>query len=396
MFRYHDRIVAPEIQSWSVLEDGTVKLPSGISRATIVYADYVKSDFNFFPLRGASLVRLWKRSNIYFAALRLEDYVCYQNKLQPETFREALSKTENCPRPNVSGKDKFAEGHFLSSDCDLSLAPQANYTSEFEADNRWQKIVDALSESANSNDTLFYRVRGVYRIDGEFWTEFGYPAKETLVEPKTLYAESRYRLWTGKNYILKILFYIPKEYKPVLDIEISSVQKEGAVITPERIQILSRYNEERILIGCRRVLDRTLNPVWIKHAADEEHHQNGDSNQSEKIEERERESATADQNQSPSSTAADQKVSKLRVAQGYLLTQVEVPRRMIFGIVLLVVIASVLIAMGPDMITGAWKVFGQTIAGNDATLLAGLCKTAGAIFSLAAGYLAFRKIPIGQ
>jgi len=398
-FRYHDRIVDPKVLNWPSSTDGSVQVPPGIRQATIVYADYISGDFDFYPLRSASLVRMWKRGTGHYTALRLEDYVSYATDSQPNKFRDAIHKVEYRPRIQTEEKQTYGEGHFLRLTDNPLLRPQTSYAGETDADNRWYEIVNALAKSPNSGDTLFYRVRGIYRLDEKFWPECEFSVCETLIEPISLYAESCYRLWMGRNYILKILFYIPTRFRPAPDVEIISSHKEGAVVTPERIQILSRYNEERILIGCRRVLDRTLNPIWIRHANGEQGEAPENHTQRVQVQQAQREipaaGATAKSQPAVIATHA-QEYPDLRIVEGYLLTQVEAPPGMIVVLVIALAFASVLITMGPDMVTGLWKLFGRTIQPNDATLVASLCKTMGAILSLGVGYVAFRRLPIGK
>jgi hypothetical protein len=397
-FRYHDRIVDPKILKWHSGEDGSIDVPYSIRDGTIVFADHVAGNFNFYPLRKAYLVRMWKRGLAYYVALRLEEYVDYGTGDRLKIFRDSLGQLEDIPRVQRTDQKNYGEGRFLYLTFLAFFGARTSHSSDVDADDRWHKIITTLANSPNARDTLFYRVRGIYRLSSKIWPE-EFSATETLVEPTTLYAESCYRLWMGRNYILKILFYIPGVFRQAPDVEISASHKEGAVVTPETLQILSRYNEERILIGCRRVLDRTLNPIWIKHANDKEDPSAKGADQIEVPESQQQEiSATAasDKYQLSGKANNDPEYPDLRIVEGYLLTQVEAPPGMIAGLVVVLAIASVFIAMGPDMVSGLWRVTGYKIEDKDATLVAALFKTLGAILSLVAGYFAFRRLPTGK
>jgi hypothetical protein len=359
-FRYHERIVSPEVRKWPVYLNGEVRMPLFRRSAVIVYAHYYnESPFKFFPLRSAKLMRLWKRGPTYYAALTLRDYVNYVGTRQPDAFNETIEDLSFCPRPQTLLPKYDSEGYFMAWSQDKKLLPTTSSSQGPEADRPWQQICDSLVERAQMQDTVFWRLDGIHLLRGRFLGNlFGY---EQLVTPTAIQAESSYRISMGRNYVLKMVSYVHKNApKPNWSITVDSLNKDAAMITPARIQITSRYNEERMLLGCKRVLDRSLNPILI--------------------------------------AAQDQAnpVQPVLIPQGYILTQIEVPRTTILMILLLMMSASILLPTGPDTVKALGDFVNDRRLTTHAGAIAGLCKALGAVIGLMVGFIAFRRIPVGK
>ncbi len=363
-FRYNEDQVDPEVQNWPVGSDGSVTQPSGRLSGFIVYAHVVGNDFAFFPLRSLSLHKIWKRGHTYYLALSVENYVDYGAPAAPLDFTPPFQALQN--RPNVDpANSKRGIGSFLMARQTGLVPISAPYVGQNAEDAHWQHTCEVLYHSADFKDSLFYRHRGIYRIGRESLAEWTcFKATETLVHPDPLVSESRYVLKMGTNYVLKILFYMPV-LVVAEKIEISCTNDDAAIITPNEIEVKNRYNEERILIGCKRLIERALIPLCIRNAEEV--------------------------------TDAVQGPRPLQIVPLKILIQVVAPAAIVWSIVVLLMVAALSLSMGPDSIKGASNLLKLAKPPDETVALwAGICKAIGAIATLAAGYLAFRKLPVGK
>ena len=309
--------------------------------------------FLFFPLRHARLLKIWKRGNVFYASLKLQDYVVYEPGHQT-TIQNAIEKSgTNPPTKNIDSSGYGGDFLGISKKTLIPVVPQKNQIAE---DNAWQTTTNELSQSAILNRTVFHRVRGFYR-QGGFWSR----NQEKLVTPKTTNNESFYRLSMARNYILKVLTFAPhvnqidRAKQPVY--EVVSQTDDGYVITPKEIRVSSSYNEDCILIACKRVLVSTLAPIDFKKKMD------------------------AGEGEKP-------EVS--------FLTHVEVPRYILLLFILLGGAGTALLSVGPDFITAFCDLMTWNIKPLDAAQFAVVSKGAGAFLIILAGYVTFRKLPAGK
>jgi hypothetical protein len=186
----------------------------------------------------------------------------------------------------------------------------------------------------------------------------------------------------GESVVLKLLFYRSSEATPILPqtLEVKSEGDAFAGFSEKEITITSRYNEERILIACKRVFDSIFATITIELKDDKA-------------------GSSADSSQ------AIQKTDQLVLAPlPFLLTQVTASWGLIAFTLFMLALASFFLFMSPDYVKEIgsspfmqqhFKGFGDLLAGHP-LVYSNAAKVLGAIFTLFAGFLGFRKLPIGK
>jgi hypothetical protein len=452
-FRYQDRYVSDTIISWTSgqlpnwwdkvrgwltrqsplslrLEKAiSEKLNEAGRRGVTIYAETKEPPphkrFNFFPVREIEIIRIKVEGSIYYVDFRLGKFINYYAGLNSQTigvendryqkaaenkdeFQKQLEATAYHPLPPLTinqsqqkyGKtwDKSTglmgdytsaltnttQGHFFSfvpnqaQDKTKHLAIQyltgqscsPPLTDEFVPNQSWESIADLLSKSSSMNYSIFYLVMGFFILQRRWGRGTKY--RERLLPPVNDGWSTRYPLPMGKNVILKLLFYRSEEAPqiPTQKLDIKTEGEAFAGFSEKQILMLSNYNEERIQIACKRVFDSTLAPISIQRI--------------------------------PDTTFAED--SKILAPHPFLLTQVAVPRRTVFFIIVALVVAPLLLALSPDylkhigggqIMQGYAPSIGKWIERN-AGDLSTYAKAVAASFTLIAGYLGFRRLPIGK
>ena len=403
-FRYNKKYVAPQIQQWTRAGGAERAIPRRHRDAFVVFADYIarENEFQFYPLRKAKIVRLWTRGEAYLAALQLQDYVCYANDNQPARFREWILQQQNRPVPKELVTAQRPDGNFMLDCDDRSIDPTAAPVNSESADFAWQNIVESIAKSPNLKHVVYWRVDGIYLLKGyQAFTPKLFQT-EKLINPTVSHAESRYRLSMGKNYVMKFVTYVPGSSRPSCVIEFNSAGKDGAMITPERLTVSSRYNEDRILIGCKRALDSAFNPLEIKN---KKRYEAVDtcSVTKELYNLQVVDDHLVVSKQAPKENSAEKNLTEendqkqWHIIEAYLRIQIDVPRRVIFLILLALAFASLLLSVGPDMVRdfspSTWSLPPRQHVPDH---IAVLSKALGAVIGFIAGYIGFRKLPIGK
>jgi hypothetical protein len=244
------------------------------------------------------------------------------------------------------------------------------------------------------NTAIFYLIKGFYVTQRRFWYFGEWQEKE--IHPINRKLDTVYPLPMGKEVILKLLFYRSTEAESKTKIlpqklEIKADSDAFAGFSQKEIGVTSRYNEERILIATKRVLDNILSTISIELVSAKK-----DADQTIK-----RGADNTTQSSAVSSMSSEVEIVSPRP---FLLTQVTVPKRVVGLILLGLIFAPLLLSIGPDFLQDVGgsqfiqeraKSIGDWLVRNKLEV-SSYCKIAAAIVTLVAGYAGFRKIPLGK
>jgi hypothetical protein len=403
VFRYRNGLVQKTIRGWKVDKDGNVKIPPFTSRMTaLVYAETQGDDFRFFPFRFARMVRCWRRGEIYYFAVELGSYVDYgkdNSDSLAERVRMEIQGLTDRPYPPQPVSTVSAETEASESDspADDELAPARGLyahhvpqcdlpvmlccRTERSDDEAWQSVVGVAQQSSDLQAQLFYRIRGLYRMKKRFFPFLGFT--EMPIVPRTLVGESLYCFPVGDPVVMKLDSFHPphkSQFPPVrLQVRVSSANL--VQVSPDAFLVHSRYNEERIVLSCKRVLENSLATVAVVRASD------GDT------------VAPTDQRAHPE-RSPDRPV----VGHALLLAQVTVSRLTICIILAGLVLVPLLIGSDADSLQTIAKFLAPRLPEYSAVLgdaevassVAKFMKWLGASITLVIGYVAYRKIPLSK
>jgi hypothetical protein len=445
-FRYNMSHVAPTIQTLASDPELDSKLDNEWGRnAVTVYAETAGEiptrRFRFYPTREVEILRIQVIGTVYYVDVKLGRFIdytrcsCARDGL--ETFRETISRlqfyplpqltkkqgaqgdqpqdregltwtsTETEPRPYTGTPAIANQGHFfhhVSKGSNAALEYKTGLSDNYKA---WQSSIEILSSAPSMRDSVFYLVEGFYIVRKRYWI-FG-KNSEHLIPPKDNGWETRYPLKMGKTVVLKLLFYRAEKASSISSrsLEIRTEGDAFAGFSQKEIPLLSRYNEERILIACKRVFDSIFAPIVIAL-----------KKESESV------PVSADPltllrstqvatpwgilelklKQPPEDTPATNASADLLAPNPFLLTQVVPSQGLILLTLVFLTFASFFLFMSPDyiqmlgwsrLIQQNYKEFGDWLVRNAPTLTQ-VSKVLGAVFTLAAGYLGFRKLPLGK
>jgi len=329
---------------------------------------------------------------------------------QEEERRKGLTwKDNDTPVPYQETPGFANQGYFFQYLTDKSTGTMSYSIAAPGSHKAWESVVEVLSAAPSMHRSIFYLVEGFYALRKKHFDLFG-EYEEHLISPKDNGWDTRYPLKMGKSVVLKLLFYRSSKATalPPCSLEIKTDGDAFAGFSQKEIPVLSRYNEERVLIACKRVFDSIFAPIIIE--LKQEVALEGNVSESASLlrstqvatpwgllEFRMKENAPQPQN--PEAVGQE-----LLAPNPFLLTQVVASKGLIFGTLALLVLASFFLFASPEYIQmvgwsrvaqAGYKPFGDWLVRNAPTLTQA-SKIFGAVFTLAAGYLAFRKLPVGK
>jgi hypothetical protein len=433
-FRYNQNHVAPEIKRWHETGELNKKLKGLEGRGLSIYAEKVGSApnelFDFYPLREIELIRVQVIGNVYYVDMRLGRFVDYYSLGQQEA-RSSLQKLqesiktikfyplpllENNPQTGMrwgftwtdegkleqyKGTPGFTnQGYFFNHSSDCTCSIKFGQSGNPRA---WESVVEVLSVAPSMESALFYLIEGFYRVRKQYFFGLFGEHQECLIQPKDNGWDTQYPLKMGTSVVLKLLFFRSSKAPRISDrsFEIKTDGDAFAGFSQREIPVLSRYNEERILIACKRVFDSILAPIVIelseKPASDGIAPNSGSTSKFPQI------STPCGVVQFKVNDPAPPE-AKILAPHPFLLTQVTASKWIIAATLLFLVLASFFLFMSQEYIQQVgWsqivqtnsKPFGDALVRN-AAAYAQLSKVLGAVFTLVAGFLAFRKLPLGK
>ncbi len=455
-FRYQDYHVSDDIKSWGKCRDQLAgKLKELGTKGITIYAETTGAapdrTFNFYPTREVEVIRIQVVGSVYYVDLKLGEFIDYtdQSTTNSGPFQDTIKKAKFYPLPpltnkkDVSGnelaekegltwyKDKDGPTHYIPPGPSTQgfffyYVPDASanlikYSKGGLSNLRaWESVVEELSSAESMKACVFYLIEGFYKVRRR-WPLLG-RHEEYLISPKDNGWDTRYPLKMGKSFVLKLLFYRSSKANPILPqtLEIKTDGDAFAGFSQKEILILSRYNEERILIACKRVFDSIFAPIIIELKKAEE---SPPANQPKPIKGgtvtlggnyqlipaagEKPATFSGELGLSLDRTVQDNKASAnqdILAPHPFLLTQITAAKGLIVITLVLLVAASFFLFMSPDYIQqignsqiaqNNFKEIGDTLARNGQAFTA-LSKVVGAVCTLAAGFLAFRKLPVGK
>lgn len=466
-FRYQDYHVSDEIKGWEQSKLSK-KLKEVGKKGVLIYAETAgeipSKTFNFYPTREGEIIRIQVIGSVYYIDFKLGDFIDYNDQLTKNTepFHDTIKKLKFSPLPPLTYKtdtdgnklneqegltwyedkdqptaydpssESNIQGFFFFFIPKLSTAPglfpklststglikySKGGLNNLKA---WESVVEALSSSASMKACVFYLIEGFYRVRRS-WFLFG-RREEYLIRPKNDNWDTKYPLKMGKSFVMKLLFYRSSNAISILPqtLEIKTDGDAFAGFSQKEILILSRYNEERILIACKRIFDSVFAPIIIElKKADGSASADASEPVTSGVV-----NVSGDYQLTPAAGDVPSRFSgnlDLRVEptlqndniadkpdilapHPFLLTQITASKGLIVLTLILLVAASFFLFMSPDyiqqignsqIVQNRYKEIGDTLVRN-ASAYTAFSKIIGAVCTLAAGFLAFRKLPVGK
>ena len=333
----------------------------------IVFVDTIGKEghenFDFLPIRKIRTVRIFPEGHAMYVDFKFGDFVNFGSvgdETQKKSWSEFFLNLPSRPWPPFerSGRKKEeSEGYFL-------LWNEANNpsftTSSPVAHEAWENLVHRLNSTNDLTDSTFFQILGFYRMKKSCSPE--YPFSEVPIVPQDNCYDSVYPLPMGKSAVLKLLFSRPTFDRKALNsrrtLELKYEKEAFAGASKSQVHSDSRYNEERIVLVCKRVFDSFLSPVSIE------------------------------QKDEPSSVQAP---------KPFLLITVQVPRFIVFGVVLGVLLSTIMVALDADSIKFLGSMLFPACADyfeRNAKTISALVKAISPIPISISAYLAFRKLPL--
>lgn len=421
-FRYQDKYVDDEIGTWA---NKTVfdKLTDQQKLAVVIYAEESRSDagyyFKFYPLREVQIIQIQKEGSIFYVDFKFGKFINYFHSGRDKAFDEqkkfqsTLNRLDRYPLPplkkdasgQLRGKIWSEGGQQIDFDSALASASGGYFFNHVEEESEnhlkysvgdtvnnpnqaWESVVEVLSQSPSMNTCIFYLIEGFYTTEKKRWF-FG-EWEERLAKSRSRKLDSIYPLPMGRDAVLKLLFYRSSKAVDVLPrtLEIKAGSDAFAGFSQKEIAIHSRYNEERILIASKRVLDDVLSPISIELVQVKT--VTGDLN--------------AQTTHSPSPPKTTLEIQGVAAPRPFLLTQVSVPKRVVGVIILGLILAPLLLSLGPDILQDVGgnqfiqehaKGLGDWLIRNKLEVTF-YSKIAAAVVTFVVGVIGFRRIPLGK
>jgi hypothetical protein len=397
-FRYDLAHVVPTIAGWVRRHDGTVCIPRNIDReAVIVYAERTTGEptarFNFFPFRLAKILHIRKIGCAFYINLQLVGFPAYTSEKKEQDsrlkkYREAIQAIPMHPLPPLTKEGKgFAwyngtevkdyiqgqggkSGYFLQFlDTTKGQELFTGTSSDISTDDQeaWESVVEVLGPSREFSKCTFFRIANVRCPSRSWFFRSWYESKSIAGKPQ--HFESEYAVPAGDYVLMSLRSYRPKSSneKPDRTIRITAKGDGFVLASPEDVFIDSRYNDQRVILASKRILDATVSPVVFSIA--------------------------------PGENTADTEQMRVVAPRIQLLLRVQPPRRTIIAVFTCFLIGSLVLSLGPD----AWdKILNAISTSSEVTkVLKGFpaelsmaSKLIGSFVLAAGAYFGFRRLPL--
>jgi hypothetical protein len=368
-FRYEKIYIDPAI--WDKPESFRGK------EGLIIFIDTVgeerNKDFDFLPIRKIKTVRLFPKGLAIYIDFKFGDFINYgpeNDETQRTLWHQFFKSLPNRPWPSAekSGRKKEdSEGYFAM------WKPIGN--PEFPAKcgiplEAWENLIRRLNKTNDLKDSTFFQILGFYmikRILSIPGVNLNMPLpvlgrlSEVSLRSKDNSYDSIYPLPMGKSVVLKLLFSRPTYDAHVGDsrrtLEVKTGTESFAGVSKSIINSESRYNEERIVLVCKRVFDSFMSPVSIEQ----------------------------------------QNETDIQAPKPFLLTRIKVPKRIVSFVIIGVMLSTVLVGLDVDMVNliGGWifPEHSKLIIDNAKTLSA-IAKFLAPIPVGLSAFYAFRRLPL--
>ena len=368
-FRYEGKYVAPAIRDKAEAFRG--------KEGVIVFIDTVgeegHKDFDFLPIRKIKTVRLFLKGLAIYIDFRFGDFINYGpegDELQRQLWDRFFRNLPNRPWPpfEKSGRKKEdSEGYFAMWNPTGNPKFSTKCTIPLEA---WENLIHRLNKTNDLNDSTFFQILGFYeikRILSIAGINLTIPLpvlgrlSEVSLRSRDNSYDSVYPIPMGKSVVLKLLFSRPTYNTHVgssrRTLEVKTGTESFAGVSKNIINSESRYNEERIVLVCKRVFDSFMSPVSIEQ----------------------------------------QNETDIQAPKPFLLTRIKVPKRIVSFVIIGVMLSTVLVGLDVDMVNliGGWifPEHSKLIIDNAKTLSA-IAKFLAPIPVGLSAFYAFRRLPL--
>ena len=331
--------------------------------------------FNFCPLREVEVVRIRVLGSVYYVDVRLGKFINFaasatDSKVHLKNWQCALEVLDRSPRPPEADVN---ESYFFQWQKEPLISHSTNEQDPFKA---WESTVELLSQFKSMQQAVFYHVIGFYTPTGLKWcNRLVRSEKRILIEDDGWV--TKFPLPMGETVTLRLLFFRSrKSDKPVITttLNVSVDESAFAGISAKTIEVLNRYNEERIELACRRVWDNTLAPLTIECVKKDNKPENGEEKDNKEV----------------------------MVPRPFLLSYVKAPRILLWRAVLMLFFGSALLVIPPDILLwqkqGISSGFLHDILSTHSTQILELliigCKGAGSALIAWAFFLTLRRFPL--
>ena len=239
-------------------------------------------------------------------------------------------------------------------------------TDNLVAHEAWEQLTYRLNKTHDLKGCTFFLIIGLFRMKGTRPFRIPYSEVliarpyEVLIPPQDDGYDSVYHLPMGESAILKLLFSRPTfglgttNGRRTLQISYGAEVFEG--VSKFKLFSDNRYNQEKIIFVCKRVLDSFLSRVSIEQQSEVDV-------------------------QSPNP---------------FLLITIDVPRHITLLVVLGVVFTAILVALDSELIKYLGSMFPDhaEYVNENAKTLSALAKAISPLPVGVSAYLAFRKLPL--
>ena len=233
-----------------------------------VYAEKPNSNqtgpFRFCPLREVRIVRIRVLGSVYYIDLRLGSFINFglsdgSSASHLKRWQGYFESIDKGPQPPEA---RAPESYFVlwKDECGVDYSTTENVP--FQA---WESTVDLLSRFTSMQRAIFYHVLGFY-----------VPSKLREWDPGPLGEEpipieddgwvTRFPFPMGRIVTLRLIFFRSSKasigvFPARLSVEIDDSAFAG--VSTKKLEVLNRYNEERVELACRRAWDNILAPITI-------------------------------------------------------------------------------------------------------------------------------------
>jgi hypothetical protein len=365
-FRYQTKYVSPRVVD-AVKDQSTTAFQLFGRKALIVYAERPSESsgpYHYCPVRFADLLSLRLLGDVIYVEMSLSVFPDLSDWEKTAEHRMRFTQAI-CSRPGTL-EGKGGKGAFLDilEPDGWKLWPKAGPEGW-----AWQSVVDRLAAMRSMEKCVFYRVRGFFQpVHRRVFSDS--PPEKTI----PLRAQGSVLVFDmpmSKPIDLKVLFYRPHFASPKTiraDVEIAADNSGFSDVPTKRLTLESRYDELTFRMSSKRVLDNTMAPVSIKV------------------------------------TAKDSQEDIL-ASDVLLICNVRVPPSLLIVLVSLFFVAPILISLTADDVNCVKAVLAPglvdgtqaaDVACDWSKRLAAVFKVIGGMAAAAAGYIVFRRFPVGK
>ena len=265
-------------------------------------------------------------------------------------------------KTQVEDGTQASSGYFfgLRTPSDLKLRPK--HTDDQRS---WEQVVEVLGSTKEFAASTFFRLAGIRRARPWWLRWFG--SYDRPVKRSTRFVETEYWLPAGTYAIISCRSYRPRSstHRPERTINVTAEGDGFVGAWPQEIRIDSRYNEQRVILACKRVLDAVISPIVFTIASD------------------------------PPSPQTEQNAPRVIGPRVLLLMRVYAPRWIVVSMFVCFITGTIILSLGPDSYLKLFNTYGRLsgFVGWDGVFAAG-GKLLGGFITAFGAYLGFRRLPL--